>query len=129
MKSIKPGRAPSAMGVWGAIVAAIFGVFWIFTAVSMGAPMMFPVFGILFVITAVITGIYHYRNATGKKRYSAFDITEDGEEPDPFNERFGEQAPYDNAQPDFVAFCPYCGTAAAANYVFCRKCGKKLNQP
>jgi hypothetical protein len=118
------------MGVWGAIVVGIGGVFWTITAASMGAPAIFPVFGVLFVITAVIMGVYNYRNATGKQRYSAFDITEDSEEPDPLNERFGEPgAPRGEARGEISgSFCPYCGAPAEADYQFCRRCGRKLHE-
>ena len=128
MKSIKPGRGPSAMGVWGAVVAVIFGIFWTIMASGAGAPAIFPVFGGLFIITGIITGIYNYKNATGKNRYSSFDITEHGEEPDPLEDRFGGAAEAENAaKPEGgAAFCPYCGTAAEPDYAFCRKCGKRL---
>lgn len=125
MKSIKPGRAPSAMGVWFAIVAVVFGIFWTIMAANMRAPALFIVFGILFVITGIGIGIYNYKNATGKHRYSAFDITNDSEEPDPLNERFGPQGDGVSAQSS-DGFCPYCGAKADAGYAFCRKCGKKL---
>ena len=89
MRSIKPGRGPSGMGALGSIIAVIFGIFWTIMAVSMGAPVFFPIFGILFVILGIVQAVYHFKNATGKNRYSAFDITEEGEEPDPLEERFG----------------------------------------
>lgn len=41
MKSIKPGRGPSAMGAAGSIIAAVFGLIWTGAAVSMGAPIFF----------------------------------------------------------------------------------------
>lgn len=140
MKSVKPGRGPSAMGVWGAVVVGIFGVFWTIIVVSAGAPAIFPVFGVLFVITALIMGLYNYKNATGKNRYSSFDITDDGEEPDPLDRRFGgRDEPRDDTRREFSGdpdssgntggsggYCPYCGAPADADYAFCRKCGKKL---
>lgn len=130
MKSVKPGRGPSALGVWGAIVAVVFGVVWTAAAASMGAPAVFPIFGVLFIITGVVVGVYHFKNATGKHRYSAFDITEDGEEPDPLQERFGQ--PSDAARQDAArqdggaGYCPYCGAPSDAEYAFCRSCGKEL---
>lgn len=127
MKSIKPGRGPSALGVWGAVITVVFGIFWTCMTISMGAPGIFPVFGVLFVITGVIIGIYHYKNATGKNRYSVFDITENGEEPDPLQQRFGEMPVSGDVSPEGdTAYCPYCGTPADAAYEFCRKCGKRL---
>ncbi|HWQ59274.1 MAG TPA: zinc ribbon domain-containing protein [Clostridia bacterium] len=136
MKSIKPGRAPSAMGVWGSVIAAVFGVFWIVTTIQIGAPWIFPAFGVLFIISAVAGGIYNYKNATSKNRYSTFDITEGGEEPDPLNKRFGEEnVRYDaeqgdfreQAQPGTDGYCPYCGAPTEADYQYCRRCGKKLD--
>ena len=50
MKSVKPGRGPSAMGAVGSVIAVIFGIFWTITAASMGAPFFFPLFGVLFII-------------------------------------------------------------------------------
>ena len=56
MKSIKPGRGPSAMGAMGSIVAAVFGLIWTGAAVSMGAPIFFPLFGVVFDLQ---TGLRH----------------------------------------------------------------------
>ncbi len=127
MKSVKPGRGPSALGVWGSVVCVIVGIFWTIMAASMGAPAIFPIFGVLFIITGIINGLYNYKNATGKNRYSTFDITEDGEEIDPLQARFSGEQPIDTASRESDAgFCPYCGAPAEAGYAFCRKCGKRL---
>lgn len=132
MKSIKPGRGPSALNVWGSVIAVVFGIFWTLGAAGMGAPGIFPAFGILFILTGIINGIYHFFNATGKNRYSAYDITEDGEEPDPLSARFGEK-PFESPDPagesDTGAsdgFCPYCGAPVKRGYAYCSRCGKKL---
>ena len=77
MKSVKPGRGPSAMGAAGSIIAVIFGIFWTIGAASMGAPPLFPLFGVLFVIIGIVQTVYNLKNATGKNRYSSFDIVED----------------------------------------------------
>lgn len=127
MRSIKPGRGLSGMGAVGAVVAAVFGVIWTIVAVQAGAPFFFPLFGVIFVILAIVQGIYHYHNATGKNRFSEFDITEDGEEPDPFHERFGNHADQEEDRPGSSAvFCPYCGAKAEGDFEYCPKCGKKL---
>lgn len=76
MKSVKPGRGPSAMGAVGALFAAIFGVIWTAAAASMGAPPFFCLFGVVFVIIGIIQAIYNFKNATGKNRYSEFDIVD-----------------------------------------------------
>ena len=127
MKHIKPGRGPSFMGGIGSIFIGLFGIGWTVMASSMGAPAIFPLFGVGFVLLAIAQGVYHFMNASGKKRVSAFDITSDAEEPDPLNERFGGQA---NQTPSGVgeaaAFCPYCGERAEESYRYCKKCGKAL---
>lgn len=131
MKSIKPGRGPSMLGGISSIFAALFGVFWTIMAVSMGAVFMAP-FGLIFIGIAVVQAIYNFKNATGENRYSAFDITEDFEEADPLNERFGAkhtgslQPPERSVMDADSEFCPYCGTKVAKEFEFCHKCGKKL---
>ena len=128
MKSIKPGRGPSMMGGVMGIFVAIFGVFWTIMATGMGAPIFFTLFGIGFVIIAVIQAVYNFKNATGKNRYSSYDIVDSREEVDPWNEKYGNS--YSSGVPsgaeDDVNFCPFCGARAEDGYAFCAKCGKKL---
>lgn len=132
MKSIKPGRGPSAMGALGSVVAVIFGVFWTILASSMGAPVFFPIFGVLFIILGVVQAVYHFKNATGENRYSSFDIVDSREEPDPLEQRFGpdrdfrETPPASDGSPDSSAYCPYCGAPVESDFAFCAKCGRKL---
>ena len=127
MKSIKPGRGPSMMGGVMGIVVAVFGVIWTAAAISMGAPLPFALFGVVFIAVAVYGAVYNFKNATGENRYSLYDITEDGEEPDPFDEKFGKKrcAPTSSADSQ-NRFCPYCGCALQKDFVFCNSCGKKL---
>lgn len=125
MKSVKPGRGPSGMNFLGSLFGIVFGIVWTAVAISIGAPFFFPLFGVAFIGLGVAQAVYHYHNATGENRYSAFDITEDGEEPDPLDARFAQS----RTQPPPKAggrFCPYCGTPAAQDHTFCRNCGKKL---
>ena len=128
MRSIKPGRGPSMMGGVMGIFVAIFGVFWTILALTMGAPIFFPLFGVVFVIMAIVQTVFHFKNATGKNRYSAFDITEHGEEPDPLDLRYGGEEPYSGSAPSAgnSLFCPYCGAAAEPDHLYCSRCGKKL---
>ena len=106
MRSIKPGRGPSKMA----------GFFWLF--------------GVLFVVWGVVQAVYNFRNAGQKNRYSAFDITDEREEPDPLNERFGspaDETPQEDYDPDGgTNFCPYCGEKTGPEYAFCPNCGRKL---
>lgn len=109
------------------ILVALFGVFWTILAVSMGAGFM-GIFGLIFVAVAVVNVVYNFKNATGKNRYSSFDITEDGEEPDPWNEHFGEKNKYTerDVSGSDSKYCPYCGAKAQGDFEFCNKCGKRL---
>lgn len=133
MKSIKPGRGPSMMGGIASVGMGLFGLLWIFFVLRMGGG-FFALFGLVFVLIAVAQAVYNFKNATGKNRYSAFDITDSREEPDPLNLRFGQpEAPAGDAggpaeSPEDVqaAFCPFCGTPVEENHVFCLRCGRKL---
>lgn len=131
MKSIKPGRGPSMMDGIGAVGAAIFGVIWTLLALSMGAPILFALFGVVFIGMAIVQAYYNFHNATSKNRYSSFDITEEGEESDPLQERFGGQTADTTHQEEIPraaagGYCPYCGAEAEKDYRFCRKCGKRM---
>lgn len=133
MKSVKPGRGPSAMGAVGSVISVIFGIAWTAMAASMGAPAIFPVFGVLFIIIGIVQAIYNWKNATGKNRFSAFDITDSTEESDPMQELFGSpergERSFAERERDSERrgrFCPYCGAAVQQDYTFCKECGKKL---
>ncbi len=125
MKSIKPGRGPSGMGAFAAVCAAIFGVLWCIIAASMGAYFMVP-FGLIFVVICIANVVYNYKNATGKNRYSEYDIVDDGEEDDPLNARYGEKREA-RGNTGGKNFCPYCGTKVESDHKFCENCGKRLD--
>lgn len=127
MKSIKRGRGPSFMGVIGSVIAVIFILIWMGTASSIGAPPLFICFGLVGIGIAIINGIYDFRNATGKQRYSEYDIVDSSEESDPLNERFGQPMQNEvNTAQDELAFCPYCGAKREKDHIYCGKCGKKI---
>ncbi|GGG73529.1 zinc ribbon domain-containing protein [Paenibacillus radicis (ex Gao et al. 2016)] len=140
MKSIKPGRGPSAMGAAGSIGAVIFGILWTIIAFSItrNAPfpligIVFPLFGVVFVITGIVNAVVHYKNATGENRMSIVDIVDASEEPDPLDryyrgERREGRTTLASAEPEEAKkFCPYCGTRlASADYEYCPQCGKPL---
>lgn len=133
MKSVKPGRGPSAMGAVGAVLGVVFGIIWTVAAVSMGAPIFFPLFGLVFITIGIVQAIYNFMNAIGENRYSAFDIVDENEEPDPLNRRFSAasapQEPPQETQGGPSAplhYCPYCGAEVGDGFSFCGKCGKKL---
>lgn len=133
MKSIKRGRGPSMMGGAVSIAMAVFGFIWIAAAVSMGAPVFFPLFGLVFIGIAVSQAVYNFKNATGEKRYSEYDIVDGEEEPDPLNERFGAAVSRTDAAQsaprhagEAFAFCPYCGEKLDDEDNFCGKCGKRI---
>ena len=125
MKSIKPGRGPSMMGGVVGIFMIGFGTLW--TVIAARASGIFAIFGVLWTGIAIAMTVYNFKNATEKNRYSAYDITESNEEPDPLNERFGNPRATAEKQNDVNSkFCPYCGTPVAGDYKYCNSCGKKL---
>jgi hypothetical protein len=100
MRSIKPGRGPSAMGAIGGIFAIIFGIGWTILAfaITRNSPfpvvgILFPLFGICFVCLGILNVAYNIRNTVSKNRFSVLDVTSHQEEPDPLNQRFGPEQP------------------------------------
>ena len=64
-----------------------------------------------------------------KNRYSAFDITEDGEEDDPARRWVKDAEPWEQPRQDRgpaagAEFCPYCGANLQGDFRFCPKCGR-----
>lgn len=125
MKSIKPGRGPSFMSGIIGIAVALFGVFWTVMTIVMEAWFMIP-FGLIFIAIAIFNTIYNFKNATGKNRYSQYDITDSDEEPDPWNEKFGDIREEKRQSESAAKYCPYCGEKAEKNYKFCSSCGREL---
>lgn len=125
MKSIKPGRGPSFMGGVMGIAGALFGVFWTVMAIAGGAWFMAP-FGLIFIGVAVYNTIYNFKNATGKNRYSEYDIVDESEEPDPWDEKFGNIRKEEKVSVTAAKYCPYCGEKAEKDYKFCSSCGREL---
>ena len=124
MRSVKPGRGPSIMGCVVGIFMIGCGIVWTIIA-AQGSP-VFALFGVLWTGIAVVQTIYNFKNTTGKNRYSQFDITDNIEEPDPLNERFGDTQAEHRAGNAESRFCPYCGKAVEDDFAFCNHCGKKL---
>jgi len=126
MKSIKPGRGPSMMGGVVGIFMILFGIFW--TAMAAQAGGIVALFGVIWTCIAVANTVYNFKNATGKNRYSSYDIVDGSEEPDPFNQHFGE--PQDELIEELPSgenrYCPYCGAAVDGDFRYCPKCGREL---
>ena len=139
MRSIKPGRGPSGMSFMSSVFSIIFGVFWTILAFTMtsGAGLIgliFPLFGVMFVGMGIVNAIYHYKNATGRDRYSAYDITDGCEEGDPSdcwikNELESERRSIEEDRPSSGSahrYCPYCGTGLDSGFRYCPSCGRQL---
>ena len=137
MKSIKPGRGPSGMKFLNSIFSIVFGAIWTLIAIfiATGAmvaggmlgiiAMIFPLFGVVFMINGIVHAMYNYKNATGKDRYSEFDITEDGEEQDPLDRR--RRGDLGREEPDGAyRFSPYSRARFGEGFVYCAKCGREL---
>ncbi len=135
MKSIKPGRYNSGQGVLRDIVGIVFVVFWIGTAVTMGAPIIFPVMGGGMLLMLVSDLYKNLHNITNKNRYSEFDIVDSDEEYDPMNKRVEHNSrdyinrDYENENRDEygeMLYCPYCGAKLMGDFKYCPECGMKL---
>lgn len=128
MRSVKPGRAASWGGVIMGIVVTVFGIFWVAMAVSLEAPIFLIGFGVVFVLCAAGGAVYHFYNATARRRFSVWDVTEAEEERDPLDAspRAGDSAGGHPAPGSGRGYCPYCGTKVQAAFSFCPSCGKPL---
>ena len=124
MKSVKPGRGPSMQGGIIGLFMIGFGILWTILAAS--ASPIFALFGVLWTGIAVVNTIYNFKNAKSKNRYSAFDIVDSHEEPDPLNRRYGGELEAPGSSGTTSRFCPWCGRQTEREYEFCPGCGKKL---
>ncbi len=127
MKSVKQGRGNSFISGIICIFAALFGLFWMITVFQSGGG-VFGLFGLIFVAVGIINAVRSFKNAFGKNRYSEFDIVDESEEPDPWNERFGSSPSADSGEYYSVgnSYCPYCGNQVKKEFEFCNNCGKRL---
>jgi hypothetical protein len=133
MKSIKPGRGPSAMAAIFSVVFIIFGMLWTILAYELTASspipfvhVIFPSAGLLFIGLGVANLIYNTANAAGKDRMSVFDITDGREESDPATNFLRHGASNTPSASAPVGFCPACGAALQAGYKFCPSCGQAV---
>jgi hypothetical protein len=114
------------------IVATVFGIFWVAMAVSMEAPILLTGFGVVFILCAAGGAVYNFYNATARRRFSAWDVTEAGEERDPLDAspRGGEDSAASRPTAGPAGrYCPYCGTGVRAAFTYCPSCGKPLPKP
>lgn len=123
------------MGAFTGVISVAGGIIWTIFAFGITGDRefpgsIFPLFGIIFIIGGIGHVIYNLRNATGRDRYSTFDIVDEGEEPDPLNQRFGRR---DVGIPLKITpteadneFCPYCGKELEPDFEFCPRCGRDL---
>jgi hypothetical protein len=130
--SIKPGRGPSAFGAVGGIIGAIFGVFWTILAIAMTshAPseppfgivkIIFPLFGVIFVIGSIAAAVYNAHNATGRNRFSNFDVVPSDSEPEPLGP--GPSGATPRPGETAAKFCSHCGAPLRSGDRFCSRCG------
>ena len=138
MRNFKPGTAQSIIG---AAMGLAFSFFWTYMTVTMGAPIIFPIFGTGFILLMAIEMYKIIQNA----RYDSFSEMEmmdeeqwrryQRENPDAMYEN---SADYDRqfsgqlndidvyTDSEGTIYCPYCGVKIAHDFEFCPKCGKKL---
>ncbi len=124
-----PGRGPTISGPVMSIVSILFGVFWIGTAVSSGA----PAFGVLFGVIPIFLGgseLVVALKKIARRNRSASDMFENPAEPDDIQEWIDsrEKESYGEMGQggERAYFCPYCGKQMQKGFTFCAHCGKRL---
>ena len=128
MKSIKRGRGPSFMNGVGSLIFSVLGILMMLTVSSMssdfGGTHFFLLFLGMIVLWSVCIAIYNFKNASGKNRYSEYDVTDSFEEPDPLNQHFSATSapPMDSSD----GYCPYCGAIVQVDFEYCARCGRRL---
>lgn len=127
MKSIKQGRGNSFISGFICIFVALFGLFWTFAVIGSGGG-VFGLFGLIFVAIGILNAVRSFRNAFAKNRESEYDIVDETEESDPWNERFGPVISHSNENVYNAgnSYCPYCGNSVQRDFEFCNNCGKRL---
>ena len=80
MKSIKPERGPSLIGVIGSILGIIFGIFWITVVFRLSGGMsglmglILSLISTIFIVVGITQAVYNFKNAARKNRFSEYDI-------------------------------------------------------
>lgn len=106
------------------IVAALFGVIFTATALSIGVPPFFTFGGIIFIVVALGSAAFHGYNAFARHRMSVYDITGPGQEPDPLDpSRRSPTSPPPLPNQQRPAFCSHCGRTLESGDNFCSACG------
>ena len=112
------------MGGVAGIFMIIIGIGW--TVVASQLHWLMTLFGICWTGIAISNTIYNFKNAKGRNRYSAYDIVDGFEEPDPLNQRYGNTTAPHQHPGTSSRFCPYCGKQTDSAFDFCPGCGKQL---
>lgn len=109
---VVPGRANSALGGVSSLAVGAFGIVWIISAASMGAPGYMIGAGVMFVLFAIGGAIVSFYNAGAERRFPIVEIE-----------------PSTPAPAADDAFCTACGAPASRNHNFCAACGNPISGP
>ena len=111
----KEKKAGKAYHLGFSVFGLVFAVFWCIAAASMGAGFML-IFGIPFV------GLMAFRLVMISKHGESKSKSQVGKETDPWDR---PQQPTQTGEGE-NGFCPYCGSSVEERFVYCPKCGRKL---
>lgn len=121
------------------LFTVLFMVYWTYSAIAGGAPVIFWAFGGLGLYTTVRNAINAFKRCKNSKndgQYGGFNQYNDYNNTanyDPWDKGFDGNAVYgqnDNGAyingRNRVNFCPYCGTPPQPDHDFCKNCGRQL---
>ena len=119
----------SGDSVIGAGISVLFMLFWNYTAIKGGAPIIFPIvggFGLYTSLKGFIQRFKDYRQRKNNPDFYGYDEYVDTH----YTSMDYENTGYDTAPRQIesgdIRYCPYCGSKVQTDFAYCPYCGSKL---
>lgn len=121
------------------LFTVLFMVYWTYSAIAGGAPVILWAFGGLGLYTTVrntINTYKKYKNSKNDGQYIQYTDYSQPESSDPWDKNFRMENQQYGGEP-YIAesypapgtsanFCPYCGVQVEPHHDFCKNCGRQL---